>query len=290
MVDSATPILNSVRLSLSPAEVVRAKMTRKYGIRIQSRGRQRGSWSRTLRSAFRFFAPGWLAAAATLVISVGCQYSGQGQNAQGVRYFQQGQTDAAMREFQGAVTTNPRNADAYYNLAASYHYLGRSRSDESSLEQAENLYHQCLDLEPNHVACHRALAVLLVDSGRPQSAFTLLRGWAERNPRYSEPRIELARLHEEFSEPREARRYLTEAIDINPRDPRAWTALANLRERDGQLAQALNNYEQAYRLNSDQPGVAQKIASLQQRLARNPNSPNGSRDITADNSRGWERQ
>jgi tetratricopeptide (TPR) repeat protein len=106
----------------------------------------------------------------------------------------------------------------------------------------------------------------------------------------ADPRIELARLHEEFSEPRQARRYLTEAIDINPRDPRAWTALAHLRENEGQLAQALTNYEQAYRLNNYQPGVAQKITDIQRRLARNPDPPGGSSGITAEHSRGWERR
>ena len=107
------------------------------------------------------------------LVARGCQTPGTGQNADGVRYFQEGQSQAAVYQFQQALAANPTNADAYYNLAAAYHYLGKQNGDTALLEQSENLYHQCLDLSPDHVACHRALAVLLVDTNRPQSAFTL---------------------------------------------------------------------------------------------------------------------
>lgn len=227
---------------------------------------------------------------AVLLTMTGCQYSASTLNTRGVSLFQNGQAYQAVSEFQDAIATNPQNADAYYNLAATYHHLGRQNSDSDALRQAENLYHQCLDIQPNHVACHRALAVMLVDTDRPKSAFTLLEKWAERAPGFAEPRIELARLHEEFGEIRTARRYLTEAIDSDPRSPRAWTALGRLREQDGQLAQALNNYEQAYRLNSYQPGVANRIAALQQRIASNsrPFAAGGSR--SAQSSGNWQQR
>jgi tetratricopeptide (TPR) repeat protein len=197
----------------------------------------------------------------------GCHAPGTRQNIAGVQYFQQGQPQAAIYQFQQSLARNPQNPDAYYNLAATYHYLGKQNADRAVLQQAETLYHQCLDLSPDHVACHRGLAVLLVDTNRPQSAFTLLERWTSGNPHIADARIELARLHEEFGEADEARRYLSQAIDVDPTSSRAWTAMAQLREQDGQLAQALSNYQQAYALNNFQPGVAQRIASLQQRVA-----------------------
>ncbi len=196
----------------------------------------------------------------------GCHAPGTGENIEGVAYFRQGQPQAAIQRFQQAIVDNPSNPDAYYNLAAAYHQLGKQTEDPSLLQQAESLYHQCLDLSPDHVACHRGLAVLLVDSDRAQSAFTLLERWAQRSPHLSDPRIELARLSEEFDRPKEAERYLTEAIDVDPNNPRAWAALAHLREQSGQLAQALTNYQQAYYLNAYQPGVGPRIARLQQEL------------------------
>ncbi len=202
----------------------------------------------------------------TLLAQAGCHSPGTGQNVEGVRYYQQGQPQAAMAAFQQALVENPNNPEAYYNLASAYHYLGKQNSDSAMLQQAENLYHRCLDLNPDDVACHRALAVLLVDTNRAQSAFTLLERWANRSPQLADPRIELARLHEEFGETDTAQRYLSEAIDVDPTNSRAWAAMAHLREQSGQYAQALSNYQQAQYMNAAQPGVAERIAVLQQQI------------------------
>ncbi|MFC1757606.1 tetratricopeptide repeat protein [Planctomycetota bacterium] len=251
-----------------------------------SNARRRFTDGAAMATLFRMAIIGCSVASAT-----GCQYSASTMNARGVSFFQSGHSQQATSEFQKAIATNPRDADAYYNLAATYHHQGRQGSNKELLRQAEDLYHRCLDLHPNHVACHRALAVMLVDAGRPKSAFTLLNRWVERSPDFAEPKIELARLHEEFGEMSSTRRYLTEAIDADPRSARAWTALARLREQDGDLAQALTNYEQAYRLNSYQPGVANQIASLQQRIAANsrPFSRGGTRAADA-NRQDWRRR
>lgn len=221
----------------------------------------------------RYQLPGWCWAA--LACLVGCQSPGTNQNIEGVKQYQQGQSQAAITSFQQALQENPNNPEAYYNLASAYHYVGKQQSDRAMLQQAENLYNRCLDMNPNDVACHRGLAVLLVDTDRAQSAFTLLERWANRSPQLADPRIELARLHEEFGEADAAQRYLAEAIDIDPSSSRAWAAMARLREESGQYAQALTNYQQAQYLNPSQPGVAQRIAALQQqgRVAALPPPP-----------------
>ena len=225
-----------------------------------------------------------------LMVVVGCHTPGVGHNIEGVRDFQQGNAQAAVYRFQQAVAEAPTNPDAYYNLAACYHFLGKNRADNALLSQAENLYHQCLDLNADHIACHRALAVLLVDTNRPRSAFTLMERWVARSPHVADARIELARLHEEFGEASEARRYLAEAIDVNPGNSRAWAAMARLREAEGNLAQALNNYRRAYALNNAQPQVGQRIAALQQRVSGGftPNAA-GTRYATQPTD-GWTRR
>ncbi len=243
----------------------------------------------------------WLLLAA-LAFLAGCQSPGTGDNIDGVRYYQQGQPQAAMAAFQQALVDNPDNPEAYYNLGAAYQRLGTQTSDTAMLQQAENMYHRCLDLSPDDVACHRALAVLLVDTDRAQSAFTLLERWANRSPQLADPRIELARLHEEFGETEVAQRYLAEAIDVDPTNSRAWAAMARLREQSGQYAQALSNYQQAQHMNAAQPGVSERIAALQQHLqmasappgtttagAVPPGSaPSGT--LTVDNQQGWTKR
>jgi tetratricopeptide (TPR) repeat protein len=201
-------------------------------------------------------------------IFCGCRLSSMGQNTVGVRLYQQGRYAEALQQFQLAQASDPSNPDAYYNLASTYHKLGVSQKDAQLIEQAESLYNQCLDLQPNHVDCHRSLAVLLAESSRPDAAMRLLKNWAAKNPNMSDPRIELARLHQEFGQAKVAEQYLDEALAMNPNDPRIWAHKGQLREASGDIGQALYNYQQSLAINSLQPELYQKVASLNVKIAQ----------------------
>jgi len=205
--------------------------------------------------------------AITATTLAGCQWASSGQNAQGRQLYEQGQYTAAMQQFQKAISTSPTDPDGYYNLAATEHRLGAQRQDRALLEQAEALYNQCLDHDPNHLECHRGLAVLLVDTGRPDKAFTLMKNWASQNPTLAEPRIELARLYEEYGDPATAKRYLEDAVQQDPNNSRAWLALGKIREGSGELTQAMANYQRSYSLNNMQPMVAERIAAISRQLS-----------------------
>ena len=210
------------------------------------------------------------------LLTAGC--TSQSYNREGVRQYQLGRTHDAIQRFQTALSTNPRDADAYYNLAATYYNLSRQNGDRALMQQAEGLYHQCLDFNPNHVACHRGLASLLVDTDRQQSAFTLMQRWAQRNYASPEPRIELARLYEEFGDKDTAVQHLSDALHIDANNSRAWSALGRLREQRGEYAQALADYQRSYALNRYQPGVGTRIAALQGGLMSAP-SANGTQMV-----------
>ncbi len=197
-----------------------------------------------------------------LSFSAGCRMVADGQNIEGVRLEQQGQHHAALQRFQQAITSNPTNADAYYNMAATYHHIGIEENDKRQLEQAETLYNQCLDLDENHTDCRRGLAVLLTETNRSDRAFNLMKNWANSQPQLAEARIELARLYEESGDFETAKLHLNKAILLEQHNARAWAALGNIREQLGDQEQALANYQRSYNLNSFQPGVAQRIASL----------------------------
>jgi tetratricopeptide (TPR) repeat protein len=199
----------------------------------------------------------------------GCQWAASGQNATGARLYEQGQYSAALQRFQKVIATDPTNADGYYNLAATTHSLGIQRSDAQMLTQAEALYNQCLDHDPNHVECHRGLAVLLVDTGRPDRAFALMKNWAAQNPNFAEPRIELARLYEEAKDPGTALKYLEDAVQKDANNSRAWLALGRLREQSGDLTQALQNYQRSLAINNLQPMATERVASLSRQISAN---------------------
>lgn len=205
----------------------------------------------------------------------GCKMAADGQNLQGVRLLQQGQYEGAMQHFQKAVATDPSNADAYYNMAATTHRMGIAQNDQNALTQAETLYNQCLDLDENHADCYRALAVLLVETGRSDKAFNLMRNWASRNPNSADARIELARLSEEFGDTESATTHLSEALQIDHNNSRALNALGRLREQSGDYAQALADYQRSYASNRFQPQIAERIAALNNSLAGSGTPPAG---------------
>jgi tetratricopeptide (TPR) repeat protein len=191
----------------------------------------------------------------------------QGRNVDGVRYFQQGQYPVAIQRFDSALTIDPQNPDSYYNKAAVYHRTGVANRDQNALTQAESLYNQCLNLSPDHVDCHRGLAVLLCETGRSDKAFTLLRNWTGQSPQNADARVELARLYEEYSDPKSAELALNEALALDMRNWRAHAALGRLKEQAGDYPQALQNYQLAYSLNRFQPDLQQHIAMLQSRVS-----------------------
>lgn len=186
----------------------------------------------------------------------------QGQNIDGVRLVQQGAYPAAMQRFQQALASDPQNADAIYNLAAVYHRTAKQNNDANMLVQAEQLYNQSLNFNPNHVEAHRGLAVLLAESNRRDQAMTLLRNWTVQSPGYAEAKIEFARLQEELGDLNGAAQQLTVALQQDLNNARALAALARIKERSGDMATAIATYEQALRLDRNQPQLAQKVADL----------------------------
>lgn len=206
---------------------------------------------------------------ATFVSFAGCHWASAGKNTLGVHMYQQGRWNEALQQFHTALSSDPSNPDAYYNLASTYHKVAVAQKDQRLVEQSEAFYNQCLELSPDHVDCHRGLAVLLAESGRPDSGMRLLKGWAGRNPGASAPLVELARLNQEYGEDKVAERYLDQALALNVRDYRAWAAKGQMREQTGDLNQAVRDYQQSLSLNAMQPNLYQRVAALSARIAQN---------------------
>lgn len=207
-----------------------------------------------------------LLALSGLLANVGCNMLADTNNTQGSQLFQSGRYNEAIGAFQQALQRDPANADAYYNLASTYHHLGMATRDASMVTQAETLYNESLNRDPNHIDAHRGLAVLLVQDGRKDAAFTLLRRWAAAAPLSAEPKIELARLYREFGDTQTATELLAEALKQDPQNVRANRAVGSIREEQGQIAAALDSYNRAWLANSSQTDLATRMAQLQQQL------------------------
>ena len=182
---------------------------------------------------------------------------------EGVRLYEQAHYADALRDFQEATYYNPKDADGYYNIAATYHRMGRQEHCQSDLKLAEKFYNECLDRNPNHTECYRGLAVLLVEEGRKDAAFRLVQGWVDRQPISADAKVELARLYEESGNRKTAKDYLVQALEAQPDNARALTALGKIRDDAGDKAQALANYQRSLGQDSRQPQVASRIMALQ---------------------------
>ncbi len=194
----------------------------------------------------------------------GCgEFTAQARNAEGVRLFEQARYQEASREFQEATYDDPCGADGYYNLAATFHRMGRLEHRQADIVQAESYYNLCLDRNPNHTECYRGLAVLLAEQGRNDEAFRLIEGWGQRQPGSADAKIELARLNEEFGNRQKAKEYLIEALAIQPDNARALSALGKIREEAGETCQALADYQRSLDNDNRQPQVAARVSALQ---------------------------
>jgi tetratricopeptide (TPR) repeat protein len=200
----------------------------------------------------------------SLLWASGCgSFAAQGMNAEGVRLFSESRYDDAIQEFHRAINNDPRNADGYYNLAATYHRMGMQTGNKQFLQQAEEYYRMCQDHDPDHTQCYRGLAVLLVQQGRSEEAFHLIETWSDRQPTLAEPKIELARLYQEFGDLTAAKTHLNEAVRVDPQNARALAALGNLHEQLGEQAAALQDYHQSLAHDPSQPDLASHVAALQ---------------------------
>ncbi len=71
-----------------------------------------------------------------IALNFGCGSFPSSHNTAGVQLYQQGQMTAAMQQFQQALLAEPQNADAYYNLAATYHRMGSQQNDRQAFANA----------------------------------------------------------------------------------------------------------------------------------------------------------
>ncbi len=202
------------------------------------------------------------ALAVVIVLLAGCGALKRNDNAEGVKLYQQGNYLGAVNHFQQALARQPGSPDCFYNLGATYHQQAKVFGKGSDWRTAEQYYHLCLSRNPNHEACQRALAVLLVEEQRSPEAIALLEDWSRRQPNNPNPQIELARLCQEHGDFREAENRLVDALAIDPANPRALVALGQLRESTGDMNQALADYSRALSVDGRQPVVAARVASL----------------------------
>ena len=218
-----------------------------------------------------------------ILLVSGC--ASQTQTAEGIRYYGQARYDAAMTAFQSALQANPNDPNALYNIAATYHQSakvslqsGQTATAQQQYDQAAQYYQLCLSKDVNHADAYRGLATLYMDCQHAEAAFQLLNGWYNTNPVSPEPKLELARLHQEYAKicmiqgrtdvaqqcRSDAETLLQQALAADPTNYRALRALGYLKEDSGDIAGAVFEYHRSLQAYPQQQDLSSRIAALTQ--------------------------
>ena len=109
-----------------------------------------------------------------------------------------------------------------------------------------------------------------------EAAFQLLIGWYNANPISHEPKLELARLHQEFAQiamiqgrtevanqsRSSAEQLLQQVLTMEPTHHRALRASGFLKEQSGDISGAVFDYKRSLQANSQQKDLEDRIALL----------------------------
>jgi tetratricopeptide (TPR) repeat protein len=216
-----------------------------------------------------------------LLLVLGC--ASQNRTAEGIRYYGQARYDAAMTAFQAVLKENPNDPNTLYNIAATYHQsakaslrAGHSAAAQQQYEQAAQYYQLSLARNPNHTEAYRGLAALYMDCQDAKSAFDLLIRWHNENPISAEPKLELARLYQEYAQifmiqgdtenalgcRNTAEYYLQQVLITEPANHRALRALGYLKEQRGDITGAVLDYQRSLQAYPQQSDLESRIAAL----------------------------
>jgi len=216
-----------------------------------------------------------------LMLTLGC--ASQNQTAEGMRFYGQARYDAAMTAFQSVLKASPNDPNALYNVAATYHQSakvslvsGQAAAAQQQYEQAAQYYQLCLAKNGNHADAYRGLAALYMDCQNADAAFQLLIGWSNANPASAEPKLELARLYQEFAQicmiqgrtnvaqdcRRASEQLLQQILATEPTNYRALRALGFLKEQSGDVSGAVHEYQRALQAYPQQKDLEERIAAL----------------------------
>ena len=183
----------------------------------------------------------------------------QQYNDLGLQRYQQGEYDRARQDFQAALALLPNNVALLYNIGQCCEHLGQP-------DQAESLYRQCLQVEPNRAETRHALNVLLVQRGRTVEAQRMVQDWLTREPKLSAAYAEDGWLYEQEHDPYRAIKRYQQAVFYDPHNTLALIGMGRVYEENLNLpSNALWLYQMALNYDPHQPDLIKRVSRLRAR-------------------------
>jgi tetratricopeptide (TPR) repeat protein len=109
-------------------------------------------------------------------------------------------------------------------LSIAYTNLGNIRFRRHQVTEAEALYKKALSIDPRQPEAQYNLGYVMLERGEAHLAVSLFRGAIESDPKFSDAYFNLAMAFEQLGEPAKARPYWKSYIDLEPEG--TWTEIA----------------------------------------------------------------
>jgi tetratricopeptide (TPR) repeat protein len=129
-----------------------------------------------------------------------------------------------------------------FNQAVLFHQRGQ-------LAQAEPLYRQIIEINPNHADAHHLLGLLARQSGQRQAAGSLIQRAISLNPRALAFHFNLGMVFLDLGQPAEAARCFRQELALNPRHAESFLNLGIALAGQGLYDDAANSYRQVLSIN-----------------------------------------
>ena len=135
----------------------------------------------------------------------------------------------------------------------------------NNFKEAEKLYRQILDINPEHFGSNYLLGSLLAQTKNFYEAKALLQKALQIDPNYADAYYNLGNVLTELKEIQEAILCFQKSIAINPKNADANNNLGNLFKKIGKISEAKNLYQKAIEINPNYVNAYNNLGTILQK-------------------------
>ena len=132
----------------------------------------------------------------------------------------------------------------------------------NKLEEAEKIYRQILEIDPNNFGSNYLLGSLFAQTKNLQEAKKLLQKALQIDPNYADAHYNLGNVLNELEEIKEAAICFEKSISINPKNTDAHINLGNLLKKIGKIDEAENLYKKAIKINPNSINAYNNLGTI----------------------------
>jgi Tfp pilus assembly protein PilF len=169
-----------------------------------------------------------------------------------------GKPEDAMQIYEDILTGDPKNEDALFGLASTYHRAGQ-------IDMARSLYAKLLELNPKHRDGLNNFLVLLADEA-PQEALTQMEQLEAQNPGFSPIPAQMAIIYQKLGDQDKAVDKMYRALALSPENMTYRYNLAIMLDKNHDYSEAGKLYAQLLDSNAKGGTIPGDPTKIQQRL------------------------